>query len=221
MRKIEGLKFLQRFFSDVCVDCVFVTASESFNVCLLENHAPQLFRVRSGRVFGSELSLPQRTCHSVEEVCDFISKTQAQENGVEFVIHRVDESYFEALYVGTIALFDKPNSPMIIDFQSVSLELVAGIDTGTRPRDWKVAATFIYPFLGCSSAVQLTDPSFQADSIKEPLYRLWHIGRKVDSLKQSFHECYESVVRFNVYSGGRVLLDDYRSMESFYRRGVV
>ncbi len=75
MRKIEGLRFLQKFFPDLCVDCVFVTEKEPLDLEELEKHPHQIFRVRSGRKYGSELKTPQRTCYSAKEAVQFIEET--------------------------------------------------------------------------------------------------------------------------------------------------
>jgi hypothetical protein len=220
MRKIDGLKFLQKFFPDVCVDCVFVTENEPLDLCELEGHPSQLFRVRSGRKNGSELGSPQRTCHSAKEVEHFIKEAWMSDKALEFVIHRVDQSFFAPDFVGTIALFEKVEPMMVIDLQTISKALVAEMDSGARPRDWNVVAMYTYPFCRLQPRVHLIDPSFQPASVKEPLLRLWRIGRKIDSVKKSLNgqvvaALPESVTRFNIYPNGTILLDDHRNVESF------
>ncbi len=221
MRKIEGLKFLQRFFPEACVDCVFVTENEPLNVHLLRRHTSQLFRVRSGRKTGSELGSPQRTCRSTKEVGRFIADALVSDNALEFVIHRVNKSFFEPRFVGTIALYEKVKPMMIIDLQAVSRKLVVGMDVGgSRPRDWKVVATYAYPYFGWWPQVRLADPSFQLDLVSESMHCLWRIGREIGSVKQSlngqaFSELPESVTRFNIYPSGNILLDDHRNVGSF------
>lgn len=220
MRKIEGLKFLQKFFPDVCVDCVFVTESEPLDLRDLQSHTTQLFRVRSGRKIGSELGSPQRTCRSTREVKRFVEETWASDKALEFVIHRVSQSFFEPNFVGTIALFEKVEPMMVIDLQAVSKTLVTGMDSGVRPRDWKVVAIYTYPFFRWQPRVHLVDPSFQSASVSEPLLRLWRIGREIDCVKKSLNGkavtvLPESVTRFNIYPNGEILLDDHRNVESF------
>lgn len=220
MRKIEGLRFLQKYFFNVCVDCMFVTEEEPPDICLLQKHSPQLFRVRSGRKSGSELGSPQRTCRSAEEVERFIREAWISDKSLEFVIHRVDKSFFEATFVGTIALFEKGEPRMMIDLQAVSKTLVAGMDNGTRPRDWKVVAVYVYPFYSQRPEVHLLDPSFQPASVSEPLLHLWRIGSEIDCVKSSlnredFARLPESVTRFNIYPNGDILLDDHRNVKSF------
>jgi len=220
MRKIEGLKFLQQFFSDVCVDCVFVTQNEPLDGQLLQSHSSQLFRIRSGRKRGSELGSPQQTCHSAEEVERFIRERWATDKTLEFVIHRVRQSFFEPDFVGTIALFEKVEPMMVIDFQAVSKRLVAGMDKCTRPRDWKVAAIYTFPLHKLYPNICFLDPSFLPGSISGSILRLWQIGREIDAVKSSLHERLfvplpESVTRFNIYSNGDIILDDHRNVESF------
>ncbi len=220
MRKIDGLKFLQRFFPDVCVDCVFVTENESLDLHELESHPPQIFRVRSGRKYGSELGSPQRTCHSAKGVERFIKEVWASDKALEFVIHRVDQSFFTPDFVGTIALFEKVEPMMVIDLQAVSRTLVADMDSGARPRDWKLVAIYTYPFCRWQPGVHLVDPTFKSESVSEPLLRLWRIGREIDSVKKSLNgravtALPESVTRFNIYPNGVILLDDHRNVDSF------
>jgi hypothetical protein len=220
MRKIDGLKFLQKFFPDVCVDCVFVTENEPLDLRELEKHPSQIFRVRSGRKSGSELGSPQRTCYSTGEVERFIREAWASDKALEFVIHRVDQSFFTPDFVGTIALFEKIEPMMVIDLQTVSKTLVAGMDSGARPRDWKVVAMYTYPFCRWQPRVNIIDPSFQPASVSEPLLRLWRIGREIDNVKKSLNDptitaLPESVTRFNIYPDGAILLDDHRNVESF------
>ncbi len=214
MRKIDGMKFLQTNFSSICVDCVFADDDGNFNWELLEEHK-SIFRVRSGRNFGKELKCPQKTCRSVQEIRCFTDMARAIDSSLEFVVHRVDESYFCPDFVGTVALFDRFEPEMSIDFQQVSRKLVAGIDSGVRPRDWEAIACFIYPFLSghvCAHVV----PDFDTNLIKTALYRLWQVGRDIDFIKQCLGEaCEETVTRFNVYPSGVILLDDHRSISSF------
>ena len=63
MRKIDGLKFLQKYFPDLTVDCLFVDKIENLNEqsLYLKNKNEQIWRVRGGRKSGSELNLPQGT----------------------------------------------------------------------------------------------------------------------------------------------------------------
>lgn len=217
MRKTEGLRFLRDNFSNICVDCVFANENGGFNWNILSRHK-SIFRVRSGRRFGEELKCPQKTCRSVQEIKDFMNKAQAIDSSLEFVIHRVNESYFCPNFVGTIALLERFSPEMVIEFQSVSMELVAGIDSGARPRDWKVVACYVYPFLSRLGRSSI-EPGFDTNLIKVALYNFWKIGRKIDSLKQnSGGACEETFTRFNVYPSGAILLDDHRSISSFAKK---
>ena len=51
MRKIDGLKFLQKNFPDLTVDCLFVDKVENLDESKLETS--KLWRVRGGRTIGS------------------------------------------------------------------------------------------------------------------------------------------------------------------------
>lgn len=217
MHKLDGLRFLRRIFGDMCVDCVFIDPKIPLRRQLIirGNKALKLFRVRSGRQLGSELNCPQKTCHSVEEIAEFIGRLRAVDNTLDFLVHRVGDWYFKPDFVGTIALFEGISPEMVIELQVVSRELVAKIDTGLRPRDWKVAATFIYPFSSGSPRVNIVDRSFNANVLKEPIYQLWNIGREIDLIKISSKDSCDTAARFNIYPSGRILLDDYRSWSSF------
>ena len=48
MRKIDGLKFLQKYFPDLTVDCLFVDKIENLNEqsLYLKNKNEQIWRVR-------------------------------------------------------------------------------------------------------------------------------------------------------------------------------
>ena len=222
MRKIEGLKFLQTFFFNDCINCVFPTKNELLANELLGKYDSQnlIFRVRSGIYIGPEIGCPQRTCYSVDEVINFITNTQKYNSNLEFVIHRVNESYFKPIFIGTIAIFEKPEPVMIIDFQAVSEELIAKMDSGgPRPRDWEVVATYCYPFFRGSPNVYILKSSFRAETIKNSIYYLWEIGRQVNLLmSENYGNFHETVTRFNIYSSGKIILDDHRSLTSFSGR---
>lgn len=212
MRKIDGLKFLQRHFPEVCVDCVFIGHGELLDEKLLEQHHPQVFRIRSGRDAGSELNSPQKTCYSAREVMDCVSELLRHDRELRFVIHRVTAEFFRPKFVGSIALFEQGNPIMLIEFQAVSKDLVAKMDCGVRPRDWKVVGAFSYHLHSMSPDTFILDPSFSSDSVKVQLYALWGIGRKLSTLK---NDRQEMVTRFNIYQGGTILLDDHRAVSSF------
>ena len=72
MRKIDGLKFLQKNFPDLTVDCLFVDKVENLDESQLEKS--KLWRVRSGRTIGSELNLPQGTFSDKKELKKFMKE---------------------------------------------------------------------------------------------------------------------------------------------------
>ncbi len=224
MRKIEGLKFLQRFFPDQCVDCIFVTDKEPIILNDLEKHASSLFRVRSSRRNGSDINAPSKTCHSVKEVVKFVEDLRSLKQSWEFVIHRVDKAYFTPSFIGTIALFYKVEPQIMIDLQYVpsrdAQAIANGAYHGQPPRDWKVAAMYTFPFFGRQPWIRIIDPLFQLSAVSEFIPRLWRIGREIDDVKQSLDDrssaaLPESVTRFNLYSDGSILLDDHRNVSSF------
>jgi len=218
MRKIEGLKFLQQFFPEVSVDCVFVEQDEVLDIRMVRDHT-DIFRVRCGSKIGSEMKLPQRTCGSVREIQDFILSEQARDGNSEFVIHRVNASYFSPIYVGTIALFSYPDPLMVIDYQAVTKKLVAGIDTGLRPRDWEIVASYDYQYQSGRPEIRYVSDIFHPESLKFSIYQLWRLGREIDDKRQAVDgystRSVESLIRFNIYQSGDVLLDDYRDVTSF------
>ena len=215
MHKLEGLRFLQKHFPDICVDCVFIGRNELPDRRLLKNRPGRLFRVRSGRSRGSELSLPRRTCRSVAEVENFVVRTRAEDSNLEFVVHRVTAAYFAPMLVGTLALFERPSPVMLIQIQRASTALVNQMDVGVRARDWPVAAIYSFPHFGQRPEIVTVDPTLQAQSISQEIHLLWNLGREIDSLKQAAGSSYETVTLFNIYPSGDVMIDDHRGVESF------
>lgn len=214
MRKIEGLHFLRRHFPHLCVDCIFVEPSESLDKTLLEAHAG-LFRVRTGRKHGSELNLPRRTCASIQEVDRFIQQSRKQDGNLQFVIHRIWETYFAPDFVGTVALFEKPHPELVIQVQACSKELVAQMDAGVRARDWPITAIYRFPYLGIRPDITLVDRGFRLETLARAIWSLWEIGRTIDDLKQATRCSTETVTLFNLYPDGSIILDDHRGTEAF------
>ena len=62
MRKIDGLKFLQKHFPDLTVDCLFVDKIENLNEqsLYLKNKNEQIWRVQGRRVIILDLDVPLR-----------------------------------------------------------------------------------------------------------------------------------------------------------------
>lgn len=221
MRKIDGLKFLQKHFPNLTVDCLFVDKLENLDDKLLykKQEAEQIWRVRGGRKIGSELSLPQGTFTSSKELRQFMWEQQQKDSNMEFVIHRVSPEYFSAPFVGTLAVYNNCDKPGIkIELQSVTKELVDAIDTGKRPRDWEACLILDYEFLSKSPTVLKRDPNIDIDFLKYSIVVIHEIGEEIFELNEKNGQEAETYTRFNIYSLGQVLLDDHRSKESFFSR---
>ena len=199
MRKIDGLKFLQKNFPDLTVDCLFVDKVENLDESQLEKS--KLWRVRGGRTIGSELNLPQGTFSDKKELKKFMKEQKQKDRNMEFVIHRVSPEYFSAPFVGTLAVYNKGDRPGIkIELQEVTRELVNSIDTGKRPRDWEAS------------------PNLNMDFLKYPIVVIHEIGEQIFGLYENSNKEAETYTRFNIYDLGQVLLDDHRSKESFMEK---
>ena len=147
MRKIDGLKFLQKNFPDLTVDCLVVDKVENLDEQELEKS--NLWRVRGGRTIGSELNLPQGTFSDKKELKQFMKEQKQKDRNMEFVIHSVSPKYFAAPFVGTLAVYNNHQNPgMRIELQKVTRELVENIDKkgGKRPRDWEACLILDYEF---------------------------------------------------------------------------
>lgn len=218
MRKIDGLKFLQKHFPDMTVDCLFVDKVENLDEKLLYNKQQNdlLWRVRGARQIGSELNLPQGTFKTTREVKKFIKEQKQRDNNMEFVIHRVSPEYFAAPFVGTLAVYNNFNSPGIkIELQKVTKELVASIDKGKRPRDWEACLILDYEFLSKSPKVLRKLPDLNMDFLKYPIVAIHELGEEIFRIYEENGQEAETYTRFNIYNLGQVLLDDHRSKESF------
>ena len=80
MRKIDGLKFLQKNFPDLTVDCLFVDKVENLDEQELEKS--NLWRVRGGRTIGSELNLPQGTFSDKKELKQFMKEQKQKDKNM-------------------------------------------------------------------------------------------------------------------------------------------
>ena len=214
MRKIDGLKFLQKNFPDLTVDCLFVDKVENLDESQLEKS--KLWRVRSGRTIGSELNLPQGTFSDKRELEKFMKEQKQKDKNMEFVIHRVSPEYFSAPFVGTLAVYNKCDKPGIkIELQEVTRELVNSIDKGKRPRDGEASLILDYEFLSKSPRVLKKSPNLNMDFLKYPIVVIHEIGEQIFGLYENSNKEAETYTRFNIYDVGQVLLDDHRSKESF------
>lgn len=221
MRKIDGLKFLQKHFPDLTVDCLFVDKVENLSEEVLskKQETEQIWRVRGGRKIGSEVSLPQGTFKNSRDVRKFIKEQQQRDSNMEFVIHRVSPEYFSAPFVGTLAVYNQGNIPGIrIELQNVTKELVASIDKGKRPRDWEACLILDYEFLNKFPKIIKKDSNLNMDFLKYPILVIHEVGQEIFRLYEEKGEVDETYTRFNIYNLGQVILDDHRSRESFIQR---
>ena len=221
MRKIDGLKFLQKHFPDMTVDCLFVDRVENLDEEALESkkQVDEIWRVRGGKKIGSELSLPQGSFKSVKEAKKFMKEQQKRDSNMEFVIHRVSPEYFSAPFVGTLAVYNKGNVPGIrIELQKVTKELVDAIDKGKRPRDWEACLILDYEFLNRFPKILKKDPDLNMDFLKHPILVIHEVGQEIFRLYEGNDKIDETYTRFNIYNLGQVLFDDHRSRESFMEK---
>lgn len=221
MRKIDGLKFLQKHFPDKTVDCIFVDKVENLNEQALYNKEQneQIWRVRGARKTGSELNLPQGTFNTTRQVKKFIKEQRQRDSNMEFVIHRVSPEYFAAPFVGTLAVYNNFRSPGIkIELQKVTKELVASIDKGKRPRDWEACLILDYEFLSKSPKVLRKSSDLNMNFLKYPIVAIHELGEEIFRIYEESGQEAETYTRFNIYKLGQVLLDDHRSKESFMEK---
>lgn len=217
MRKIDGLKFLQKNFPDLTVDCLFVDKVENLDEKQLEKS--KIWRVRGGRTIGSELNLPQGTFSDKRELKKFMKEQKQKDRNMEFVIHRVSTKYFSAPFVGTLAVYNKGDRPGIkIELQEVTKELVDSIDKGKRPRDWDASLILDYEFLSKAPKVLKKSNNLNMNFLKYPIVVIHEIGEQIFDLYEKNGQEVETYTRFNIYDLGQVLLDDHRSKESFMEK---
>ena len=228
MRKIDGLKFLQKNFPDLTVDCLFVDKVENLDEEELYlncekkqeyKQAEQIWRIRGGKKIGSELNLPQGTFKTPRELKKFMKEQQQRDSNMEFVIHRVSPEYFTAPFVGTLAVYNNYDKPGIkIEIQQVTKELVDAIDRGRRPRDWEASLILDYEFLSKSPKVLKKKSGLNMDFLKYPIVVIHEIGEEIFKLYEENGQETETYTRFNIYDLGQVVLDDHRSSESFIKK---
>lgn len=217
MKKLEGLKFLQENFPDLTVDCLFVDRVENLNEKDLhsKNKDGELWRVRGGKITGSELNLPQGTFTNVRKLKKFMKEQQKKDANMEFVIHRVSPEYFEAQFVGTLAVYNNKNMPRIrIELQRVTKDLVDNIDKGKRPRDWEVCLILDYDLLYKFPKV-LKNDGVDLEEVKHAIAVIHKVGEQIFEFYDKKGQDIDTYSRFNIYSSGRVLFDDHRSVDSF------
>lgn len=228
MRKIDGLKFLQKNFPDLTVDCLFVDKVENLDEEELylncekrqePKKAEQIWRIRGGKKIGSELNLPQGTFKTPKNLKKFMKEQKQRDSNMEFVIHRVSPEYFTAPFVGTLAVYNNYDKPGIkIEIQQVTKELVDSIDKGKRPRDWEASLILDYEFLSKFPKVLKKKSGLNMDFLKYPIVVIHEIGEEIFKLYEENGQEAETYTRFNIYDLGQVVLDDHRSSESFIKK---
>lgn len=221
MRKIDGLKFLQKHFPDMTVDCVFVDKVENLDekALIKKEQNDCLWRVRGARKIGSELNLPQGTFFTPWQVKKFMKEQKQRDSNMEFVIHRVSPEYFTAPFVGTLAVYNNCNNPGIkIELQKVTKDLVKSIDKGKRPRDWEACLILDYEFLSKSPKVLRKSSDLNMNFLKYPIMAIHELGEEIFKIYEDNGQEAETYTRFNIYNLGQVILDDHRSKESFIER---
>lgn len=217
MRKLEGLRFLQENFPRMTVDCLFVDKIEDLDEKKLyrEDREEQLWRVRGGKNIGSELNLPIATFTKVRELKKFMREQKKKDPNMNFVIHTVSPEYFSVPFVGTLAVYNNVNMPMIrIELQKVTKELVDAIDTGKRPRDWEPCLILDYDFHYKFPKI-LRNDGVNLENLKYPIALIYKAGIKIFDFYDKKGEQIDTFTRFNIYDSGQVLFDDHRSSESF------
>lgn len=221
MRKLDGLKFLQKHFPDMTIDCLFVDRVDNLDEKAFEQKekSDYIWRVRGGKKTGSEVKLPQGSFKTGRDIKRFMKEQQKRDSNMEFVIHKVSPEYFTAPFVGTLAVYNKGDRPGIrIELQKVTKELVASIDKGNRPRDWEACLILDYEFLSKSPKILKKDPHLNMDFLKHPILVIHELGEKIFELNEKDGDEVETYTRFNIYNMGQVLLDDHRSRDSFVEK---
>lgn len=220
MRKLEGLRFLQDWFPSQSVDCLyFGSARDLRDYDGREATVTTVWHARTGRRIGSELQTPIRRCGSINELHIFGDEVFGAYTDAELVVHRVTESFYAPVYVGSIAVYHRPVPVATIEFQAM-LTWHGTEDGAARPRDWSPVARYGFPFLSRLPA-SAEGPAVEAigRSYRAALAELWDIANHLadrTSRRQDGRPD-DTVTRFNVYRSGRVLLDDHRSVKSFVR----
>lgn len=218
MKKLDGLRFLQKNFSSLTVDCLFVDKLENLDDAMLyseDDSTEQLWRVRTGRKRGPELNLPQGTFKDIKELKEFIRKQSEKDSTMEFVVHRVSPRYFTAPFVGTLTVCNDYTTPRIrIELQKATKQLVSLIDKGKRPRDWEVSLILDYKYLARFPRILRKD-AVNLENIKDAIAVIHEVGERIFELYDEKNQDIETYTRFNIYSLGQVILDDHRSADSF------
>ena len=219
MKKLEGLRFLQKNFPKLTVDCVFVDKVENLDeeALIKKEEAEQIWRVRGGHKVGSELNMPQGSFRDIKSLKKYMKDLQRKDSNMEFVIHSVSPKYFAAPFVGTLAVYNNLQNPGIrIELQKVTKELVEGIDKkgGKRPRDWEACLILDYEFRNKFPKIRRNN-DVNLEEVKNAIAVIHEVGEEIFDIYDRQGEEIDTFTRFNIYDLGQVLFDDHRSVESF------
>ena len=219
MKKLEGLRFLQKNFPKLTVDCVFVDKVENLDeeALIKKEEAEQIWRVRGGHKVGSELNMPQGSFRDIKSLKKYLKDLQRKDSNMEFVIHSVSPKYFAAPFVGTLAVYNNLQNPGIrIELQKVTKELVEGIDKkgGKRPRDWEACLILDYEFRNKFPKIRRNN-DVNLEEVKNAIAVIHEVGEENFDIYDRQGEEIDTFTRFNIYDLGQVLFDDHRSVESF------
>ena len=219
MKKLEGLRFLQKNFPRLTVDCVFVDKVENLDeeALIKKEKAEQIWRVRGGHKVGSELNMPQGSFRDIKSLKKYMKDLQKKDSNIEFVIHSVSPKYFAAPFVGTLAVYNNLQNPGIkIELQKVTKELVEGIDKkgGKRPRDWEACLILDYEFRNKFPKIRRNN-DVNLEEVKSAIAVIHEVGEEIFDIYDKQGKEIDTFTRFNIYDLGQVLFDDHRSVESF------
>lgn len=222
MKKLDGLRFLQENFPKLTVDCLFVDNENDLDEESLytTDKDNQQWRVRAGHKVGSELNLPQGTFNNIEDIKKFIAKHKKTDHNMEFVIHRVTQEYFEAPFVGTLAVYNGDNNKGIkIELQRVTKELLKEMDKGgKRPRDWENCLILQYDYLYKFPKVEKKEEGLDMQFLKYPIMQIYEVGENIFEQYEKQGKIIDTYTRFNIYNSGEILFDDHRSSDSFLEK---
>ena len=219
MKKLEGLRFLQKNFPKLTVDCVFVDKVENLDeeALIKKEEAEQIWRVRGGHKVGSELNMPQGSFRDIKSLKKYMKDLQRKDSNMEFVIHSVSPKYFAAPFVGTLAVYNNLQNPGIrIELQKVTKEFVEGIDKkgGKRPRVWEACLILDYEFRNKFPKIRRNN-DVNLEEVKNAIAVIHEVGEEIFDIYDRQGKEIDTFTRFNIYDLGQVLFDDHRSVESF------
>lgn len=204
--KLRGLAYLTERFRELTLDCQFVSRSTPTDSLDMSCAPGTKWRVRTGRLSGSEMSTPYGTFENIQDALKFLALHTDRDPSVVGVLHRVDPWYFNADRVGSLLVSD--SGAITIELQKIDPVLVADLHSGKgqRPRDWPAEASFK---ISADADLEAVGPKMF--HWLEDLQALVDIGRQI----HQEHRSREAVVRFNLYRDRLLVLDDFRFVNDF------